>query len=330
MSELVRIEGLTKSFVSRHGLLAQSRRVTALDRVDLTLSRGKSLGLVGESGSGKTTLGRTLLRLYDPTAGRIVFDNVDITNLSTRALRPLRQRMQMIFQDPFASLNPKMRLYDILEEPLLVHHRELTDAQRRERIANALADVGLAPEHERRFPREFSGGQRQRIGIARALIVQPELIVADEPVAALDVSIQSQIINLLDRLRAKHHLSVLFISHDLRLVAHFCDDVAVMYLGRIVELAPAQTLFATPAHPYTAALLAAIPVVPNSQNPEPVRLPVVPGEIPSPAAPPPGCHFHPRCARYEELGAPNRCSAESPALTAHISGSVACHFPLVP
>ena len=299
--------------------------IHAVDDVTLTIERGTTLGLVGESGCGKSTLGRAILRLYRPTAGRITFDGQDVTTLDGSALRAMRRRMQMIFQDPYASLNPRMTAGGIVGEPLDVHRIGNRD-QRRHRVDELFRIVGLDPTSAERYPHEFSGGQRQRIGVARALAVNPDLIVADEPISALDVSIQAQIINLLERLQAQFNLTYLFIAHDLSVVRHISDRIAVMYLGRIVELASSKDLNLEPLHPYTVALLSAIPI------PDPViesrrRRIILRGDVPSPAAPPPGCRFNTRCWLRERLGNPSRCTEEDPQLRELASGhTVACHF----
>jgi oligopeptide transport system ATP-binding protein len=299
--------------------------IHAVDDVTLTIERGTTLGLVGESGCGKSTLGRAILRLYRPTAGRITFDGQDVTTLDGAALRAMRRRMQMIFQDPYASLNPRMTAGGIVGEPLDIHRIGNRD-QRRHRVDELFRIVGLDPTSAERYPHEFSGGQRQRIGVARALAVNPDLIVADEPISALDVSIQAQIINLLERLQAQFNLTYLFIAHDLSVVRHISDRIAVMYLGRIVELASSKDLNLEPLHPYTVALLSAIPI------PDPViesrrRRIILRGDVPSPAAPPPGCRFNTRCWLRERLGNPSRCTEEDPQLRELASGhTVACHF----
>jgi peptide/nickel transport system ATP-binding protein len=293
-------------------------QVRALDGVDLEVRRGETFALVGESGSGKTTLGRCLVRLLDPDAGQILFDGEDLLGLSGRRLRRRRRRFQMVFQDPWGSLDPRMRVGAIVEEPLAVHG--LADGRRAERVAELLASVGLGEDAARRFPHQFSGGQRQRIGIARALATEPDLLVADEPVSALDVSVQAQIVNLLVRLQQDLGLTLIFIAHDLAVVEQIADRVAVMYLGRIVESGPRETLFAHPRHPYTMSLLAAVPV-PEVGRPR--RRIVLPGELPSPVEPPPGCPFHPRCP----VARPH-CAVDTPPLSAAGGGgSVACFHP---
>jgi len=297
---ILQVTGLKTHFPVRGGLLGRVRgHVLAVDGVDLSIGRGRTLGLVGESGSGKTTVGRTLLRLIPATAGRVVFDGLDVFALPPREMRALRRRMQMIFQDPFSSLNPRMTVGNVVAEPLRVHAR-LTRRERREAVGRLLERVGLSASYANRYPHEFSGGQRQRIGVARALATSPDFIVCDEPVSALDVSIQAQILNLLDDLQAELGLTYLFIAHNLAVVEHFADEVAVMYLGRIVETADRDGLYARPTHPYTRSLLSAIP------QPDPTRKKThvpLPGEVPSPIDPPPGCPFHPRCPMTRQVAA---------------------------
>ena len=291
-TDLVTVQDLVKHFPVRKGVFARvSAAVRAVDGVSFSIPRGKTLSLVGESGSGKTTTGRLVLRLIEPTSGTTRFDGVDITTLSRRALRPLRKRMQLIFQDPYGSLNPRMTVHSVLSEALVAHN-VVPKPARRDRVTELLDLVGLSGEAADRYPHEFSGGQRQRIGIARALAVEPDLIVADEPVSALDVSIQAQILNLLGDLQQKLGLTYLFIGHNLSVVRHISDRVAVMYLGRIVEIGPVNEIFERPIHPYTKALLSAVPIpIPGAKQDRQI----LHGDVPSPIAPPPGCHFHPRC-----------------------------------
>jgi len=317
-SDILRVEAIAKHYaVGRNPLGLGGRSLRAVDGVDLTVRRGETLALVGESGCGKSTLARLMLRLIDPSGGRVFFEGREITGLSRRRLRPLRARMQLVFQDPFASLNPRMTVGTILEEPLLLHGFG-GRAQRRARVAELLALVGLAPAHAARYPHEFSGGQRQRIGIARALACGPELVIGDEPVSALDVSVQAQIVNLLADLKQRLGLTLVVIAHDLAVVRQMADRVGVMYLGRLVELAETAALFENPRHPYTRALIAAVPL-PDPAARGTGRL--LEGDVPSPVDPPPGCSFHTRCPFADE-----RCRRETPALREVRPGrQVACH-----
>ena len=325
---LVEVEDLKVYFPIREGIIRERHigDVRAVDGISFSLARGETLGLVGESGCGKSTTGRAVLRLYEPTAGVVRFDGVDVTSLKSEELRRMRRRMQMIFQDPYASLNPRMTVNGIVGEPLEVHGEGGSGEARRQRVRELLTTVGLNPEYGIRYPHEFSGGQRQRIGIARALALNPDLIVADEPISALDVSIQAQIINLLQRLQDGFGLTYLFIAHDLSVVRHISDRIAVMYLGRIVEVAPSRQLNTEPLHPYSVALLSAIPI------PDPVvearrRRIILTGDVPSPVNPPSGCRFHTRCWLRERLGNPERCTTDDPILREVIPGhTVACHF----
>ncbi len=306
--------------LSRHYRLPRGRVLHAVDGVDLAIARGETLGLVGESGSGKSTLGRTLVGLQTPTLGRVLFEGEDAANATGPRLQALRRRRQFVFQDPSGALNPRMTLGGSLCEHLSV--QGFSRAEARARAAEVLTQAGLSPAFATRYPHEISGGQRQRAVIARAISTDPDLIVADEPVSALDVSTRAQIINLLRGLQRARGLSMLFISHDLSVVAHTCRRVAVMYLGRIVELGPRERLFAAPLHPYTQALLSAVPVPDPARERGRTRI-ILPGEPPDPAAPPPGCRFHPRCGRATEV-----CRAEDPPLVAHRPDhEAACHHP---
>jgi oligopeptide/dipeptide ABC transporter ATP-binding protein len=294
--------------------------VRAVEDVSLDIRHGETLGLVGESGCGKSTLGRTIIRLLDPTQGTLKFGEQDITELGQRELRPLRRRMQIIFQDPYASLNPRMTIGAAIAEPIEIHGLAKTRKERQEKVQALLAKVGLRPDAANRYPHEFSGGQRQRVGIARALAVEPRFIVCDEPISALDVSIQAQIVNLLQDLQRAERLTYLFISHDLKIVQHISDRVAVMYLGRVVELAEARTLYRDPKHPYTQALLSAVPVADPTARRKRI---ILQGDVPSPLKPPPGCPFHPRCPVKDK---PKACFEEVPPLTIKSNGSrAACH-----
>jgi oligopeptide transport system ATP-binding protein len=290
---LLAVKDLVKHFPIRKGVFSRvSGAVRAVDGISFTIPRGKTLSLVGESGSGKTTTGRLVLRLIEPTAGTIFFDGTEVTKLDRADLRSLRKRMQLIFQDPYGSLNPRMTVSAVLSEAIAAHNIVATASGRRDRVTELLDLVGLTPEAADRYPHEFSGGQRQRIGIARALAVEPDLIVADEPVSALDVSIQAQILNLMADLQARLGLAYLFIGHNLSIVRHISDFVAVMYLGRIVEIGPSADIFRMPVHPYTRALLSAVPIpIPGAKQ----QRQILGGDAPSPINPPSGCHFHPRC-----------------------------------
>ncbi len=318
---LVSARSLRKVFPGPYrGIGRGHAELRAVDGVTLDVMPGETLGLVGESGCGKSTLGRLLLRLYDPTAGRILFDGRDITDLSQSELRPLRKEMQIIFQDPYSSLNPRMTVRAALAEPLRIHGLVRSASEEQERIAMLLERVGLRPEHMRRYPHEFSGGQRQRVGIARALAVSPRFIVADEPVSALDVSIRAQIVNLLSDLQSELGLSYLFIAHDLHVVEHVSQRVGVMYLGRLVELASSKQIYENPRHPYTRALLSAAPV-PDPDAPK--HRVILEGDVPSPLDPPSGCPFHPRCPIAQK----GLCDREVPALRVLESGhEAACHL----
>ena len=325
--DLLQLEDVKVWFPIKEGIVFERHigDIRAVDGVSFAVRRGETLGLVGESGCGKSTTGRAIIRLYKPTEGRIVFDGTDITEMTGAPLRAIRRRMQMIFQDPYASLNPRMNVATIITEPMEIH-KVGTPKERRERGRELLSTVGLNPEFGVRYPHEFSGGQRQRIGVARALALNPDMVVADEPISALDVSIQAQIINLLERLQGEFGLTYLFVAHDLSVVTHISDRIAVMYLGRIVELAGSRDLNRHPLHPYTVALLSAIPI------PDPVvesrrRRIILKGDVPSPVSPPSGCRFHTRCWLRERLGNPEICTTVDPPLHEVASGhDVACHF----
>ncbi len=319
---LLRVEGLKVHFPVTEGVVVQKRvgSVKAVDGVSFELRRGETFGLVGESGCGKSTTALAVLRMLEPTTGRIMFEGEDVTRLGPTRMRPIRRRMQMVYQDPFGSLNPRMKVRDIVGEPLVVHGLAADRAAYRGRVAELMDLVGLLPDMADRYPHEFSGGQRQRIGIARALALEPSLLICDEPVSALDVSIQAQVVNLLMDLQERLGLTYLFIAHDLSVVRHISDRIGVMYLGRIVEIATRDALFAEPRHPYTQALLAAVPLPnPALEAARPHEL--IAGEVPSVRNPPSGCGFHPRCPK-----AMARCAAERPELLARDGAAVACHL----
>lgn len=322
---LLRVKHVTKHFSMRRGILIQREvaRVHAVDNVSFDLLAGETLGLVGESGCGKSTLARCIARLYSLTSGSVVFEGRDISHLSRRRLRPVRRDLQMVFQDPYASLNPRKRVGAILAGPLHIHDWG-SRQQIKLRVAELLELVGLSPEHVNRYPHEFSGGQRQRIGVARALALHPRLVIADEPVSALDVSIRAQVINLLDDLQDELKLTYIFIAHDLGVVRHVSDRIAVMYLGQIVEISPAEELYERPIHPYTEALLSAVPI-PDPDLSELRTQIVLEGDVPSPIEPPTGCRFHSRCRYATEI-----CSREEPPLVEYGNQGhlAACHHPL--
>jgi oligopeptide/dipeptide ABC transporter ATP-binding protein len=322
---LVRLIGVKKHFPITRGILFQKEvgKVHAVDGIDLDVYPGETFGLVGETGCGKSTLARLITRLLDVSDGSIWFEGQDITHLSRRAVRPIRRDMQMIFQDPYASLNGRKTVGSIIAEPLHIHGT-VPKAKIKAEVQQLMELVGLNPEHYNRFPHEFSGGQRQRVGVARALTLRPKLIVCDEPVSALDVSIQAQILNLLEDLQEEFNLTYIFIAHDLSVVKHMSDRVAVMYLGRVVEMASGDTLYTNPKHPYTGALLSAVPVPDPRLATQKKRI-ILEGDVPSPIDPPSGCRFHPRCPRAQFP----KCREDDPVLTPHHKGQVAaCHFPL--
>jgi oligopeptide transport system ATP-binding protein len=323
---LVQAEDLRVYFPIFSGLLQRhTGDVRAVDDVSFDIKRGETFGLVGESGCGKSTTGRAVIRLRNPTSGVVRFDGRDLMSLSREELRRARRRMQIIFQDPYSSLNPRMTVNSIISEPLETHNLGSKSA-RQERVAELLQLVGLNPNYRNRYPHEFSGGQRQRIGVARALAVEPEFIVCDEPISALDVSIQAQVLNLLVELRERFQLTYLFIAHDLSVVRHISDRVGVMYLGKIVEVGPPDLLYAGPGHPYTRALLSAVPI-PDPKTERRRKRVILTGDVPSPVNPPPGCRFHTRCWLYERLGRPEVCRTEEPPLRiVQPAHQAACHF----
>ncbi len=323
MTPLIEVRDLVKHFPIKRGLILQRQigAVKAVDGVSFDVVQGETLGLVGETGCGKSTTARLLCRLMDPTSGSITFDGRDIGALKGDNLKALHRDMQMVFQDPYSSLNPRKTVGSIIADPFVIHGMYKGDGERKRRVQELMDRVGLNPEHYNRYPHEFSGGQRQRIGVARAIALEPKLLVADEPVSALDVSIQAQVLNLLRELQRDMGLTLIFIAHDLSVVRHMCDRVAVMYLGKIVELASSDILYSTPRHPYTGALLSAVPV-PDPSGKHARQL--LTGDVPSPANPPAACRFHTRCPKAQE-----KCSQDEPLLDPKPGGTVAaCHFPL--
>jgi peptide/nickel transport system ATP-binding protein/oligopeptide transport system ATP-binding protein len=325
-NKLFEIRDLTKHFPLKKGIVLQKQvgAVRAVDGISFDVFEGETLGLVGESGCGKSTTARLVTRLLEPTSGEVVYKGEDIAHSTRSELKPLRRDMQMIFQDPYSSLNPRKTVGSIIGEPFIIHRLEKDEGKRKKRVQELMDVVGLNPEHYNRFPHEFSGGQRQRIGVARAIALKPKLVVADEPVSALDVSIQAQIINLLAELQRELGLTIIFIAHDLSVVRHVCDRIAVMYLGKIVELADADQLFEHPRHPYTGALLSAVPV-PDPRMAREKQRQVLGGDVPSPTNPPPACRFHTRCPKAVD----GTCNVVEPELEVKEGGNIAaCHFPL--
>jgi peptide/nickel transport system ATP-binding protein/oligopeptide transport system ATP-binding protein len=323
---LIEIRGLVKHFPLTQGIIFRKQvgAVHAVDGIDLDVFKGETLGIVGETGCGKSTTARLIMRLLDPTSGSVKLDGREIATLSRKDMRPLRREMQMIFQDPYSSLNPRKTIGSIIGEPFVIHKVEADKGKRKRAVQDLMEQVGLNPEHYNRYPHEFSGGQRQRIGVARAIALRPKLIIADEPVSALDVSIQAQILNLLRELQRELGLTMIFIAHDLSVVKHMCDRVAVMYLGKVVELAEGADLYAHPRHPYTGALLSAVPVPDPRLARERARV-VLGGDVPSPTNPPSACRFHTRCSKFVQ----GHCDVEEPLLEPKEGGNLAaCHYPL--